>query len=129
MQRFSAYLPFALFIAFFLVALEAFMQSKPATKNKRIYQAVQPCNPYYFEKRLGGLAIRKKGDPDFKEKPSNMELYHQYERLEKAWAADAMKLHGDTLEVYDENGSLCARVTLQNDAEHTFVRDYYGVGE
>jgi hypothetical protein len=129
MARFSKYLPFAFFIGFFLVALAAFIESKPADKNTRIYKAVQPCNPYYFEKRLGGLAIRKKGDPDFKEKPSNMQLYHEYERLEKAWGSKAMKLHGDTLEVYDENGSLCTRITLQNDDERTFVRNYYGVSE
>jgi hypothetical protein len=129
MQKFSKYLPFALFVGFFLVALAAFMQSRPASKNARIYKAVQPCNPYYMQKRLGGLAIRKKGDPDFKEKPSNMQLYREYERLEKRWASQAMKLHGDTLEVYDENGTLCTRITLQNNAEYTFVRNYYGVRE
>ena len=127
MKRFSKYLPFALFAAFFFAALVAFLQSRPTPKNPRIYEAVKPCVPYYFQKRLGGLTIRSKTDPEFKLKPDSSELFHQFEALEKKWAKQAMKRHGDTLEVYDANGTVCARITLQNDDERRFVESYYGV--
>jgi len=123
----SKYLPFALFAAFFFAALVAFMQSRPTPKNARIYRTVKPCSPYYLKQRLGGLSIRSKTDPSFKLEPDNAELFHTLEALEKKWAKKAMKRHGDTLIVYDVNGTICAEITLQNDDERAFVNNYYGV--
>ena len=75
MTSFKKYLPVALVLGFILFGLDAFFQSKPSSKNKRIYKTVQKYSPYYLDKRFGGLQIMSKEDPEFKEKPNNMTLF------------------------------------------------------
>jgi len=127
MKKLSKYLLPALFIGFLIFGLAAFMQSKPSHKNARVYKAVQQYSPYYFDKRFGGLQIMSKEDPEFKEKPNNMTLFKEFERLEKAWGKTHLKLQNNQLIILDNNGSQQAVLPLQNQEELEFVHRYYGV--
>lgn len=95
MKSWRPYLPFALFLAFLSAALIAFFQSRPAPKNERVYQALKPYTPYYLDKRFGGLTIRSKTDESFKEKPTNMTLFKEFEHLERTWGKSHLKLFGE----------------------------------
>jgi hypothetical protein len=127
MKKLSKYLLPALFIGFLIFGLAAFMQSKPSHKNARVYKAVQQYSPYYLDKRFGGLQIMSKEDPEFKEKPNNMTLFKEFERLEKAWGKTHLKLQNNQLIILDDNGSQQAVLPLQNQEEIEFVHRYYGV--
>ncbi len=128
MNTFRKYLPFALFAGFLLFGLNAFMQSRPAPKNTRIYTEVQHFSPYFLDKRFGGLEIRSKTDPDFKEKPNNMTLFQEFERLEREWGKQHLKLQKNTLLILDDNGTVQKEVPLQNKAELDFIHRYYRIG-
>ncbi len=127
MKQRNLYLLLALFAAFLLFGLGAFMQSKPAKKNQRIYQAVQHYSPYYLDKRFGGLQIMSKEDPEFKEKPNNMTLFKEFERLERAWGQKHLQVEEGKLLIFDNNGTKQATIPLQNKEERTFIQHYYGV--
>ena len=64
--------------------LNAFLESKPSSKNARVYKTVQEYSPFYIDKRFGGLQIMSKEDSSFKEKPNNMTFFKEFERLEKS---------------------------------------------
>ena len=120
-------LPFALLIGFMLFGLSAFIQSKPSTKNDHVYKTVQKYSPYYMDKRFGGLTILNKEDPEFKEKPNNMTLFKEFERLEKTWAKTHLKLESNTLIILDNNGSVQATLPLQTKEELDFAQEFYGL--
>ena len=127
MQSLRKYLPFALFIAFFALAILAFMSSKPSPKNARVYKAVQQYSPYYFDKRFGGLQIMSKEDENFKEKPTNMTLFKEFERLERSWGKQHLKLDNNTLLILDNNGTTLSTLPLHTEKEIQFIYHYYGV--
>ena len=127
MQSIRKYLTLAFFVAFLGLALMAFMSSKPSDKNARVYKTVQQYSPYYLDKRLGGLTIKNKENKDFKEKPNNMTLFKEFERLEKEWAKTHLKLSLSTLIILDNNGTKISMLQLQTPEELSFVKDYYEV--
>ena len=127
MQSLRKYLPLALFVAFFGLAILAFMSSKPTAKNERIYKAVQKYSPYYLDKRLGGLTIKNREDKEFKEKPTNMTVFKEFERLERTWGKQHLKVENNTLIIRDNNGTTQASIPLQSDNELTFIHSYYEV--
>jgi hypothetical protein len=127
MQSLRKYLPFALFAAFFGLAILAFMSSKPSPKNARIYKAVQHYSPYYLDKRLGGLTIKNKEDEKFKEKPTNMTVFKEFERLERTWGKQHLKIEDNTLLILDNNGTTQSTLPLHTEKEVTFIHSYYGV--
>ena len=127
MQSLRKYLPFALFAAFFALAILAFMSSKPSPKNERIYKAVQQYSPYYLDRRLGGLTIKNKEDENFKEKPTNMTLFKEFERLERSWGKQHLKLDNNTLLILDNNGTTLSTLPLHTEKEVQFIYHYYGV--
>ena len=127
MSSFKKYLPIALLIGFMLFGLSAFIQSKPSTKNDHVYKTVQKYSPYYMDKRFGGLTILNKEDPEFKEKPNNMTLFKEFERLEKSWAKTHLKLESNTLIILDNNGSVQATLPLQTKEELDFAQEFYGL--
>ena len=127
MNSLRKYLPFALLLGFLAFGLSAFFQSRPSHKNARVYKTVQQYSPYYLDKRFGGLQIMNKEDPEFKEKPNNMTLFKEFERLEKKWGKKHMKLDGSTLYISDNNGTEVAKLSLQNKEEIDFVHSYYGL--
>jgi hypothetical protein len=121
------YLPIALLIGFILFGLDAFFQSKPSPKNERIYKTVQQYSPYYLDKRFGGLQIMSKEDPEFKEKPTNMTLFKEFERLEKVWGEKHLKIENNTLIILDNNGSQLSKLPLHSKEEMDFIHRYYGI--
>jgi len=127
MQKFNRFLLPALFLGFLIFGLAAFMESKPNPKNIRVYKTVQQYSPYYLDKRFGGLQIMSKEDPEFKEKPNNMTLFKEFERLEKAWGKTHLKLQNDQLIILDNNGTKQASLPLKSQEEIDFVHQYYGV--
>ena len=117
----------ALAAGFIFFGFSAYMQSQASPKNKRVYQAVHRFSPWYLEKRFGGLQIRSKTDKDFKEKPSNMEVFHRLDALEKQWAKTHLKLENGTLVIRDKNGTTLGTVPLKTDKEIQFVHQFYGL--
>ena len=105
MSSMKKFLPLAMIIAFILLGLDAFYQSKPTEKNTRIYKVVRTYSPYYLEKRFGGLQIRNKQDPNFKEKPTNATLFQEFARLEKAWGKNHLKIEDHILIIQDDKGA------------------------
>jgi len=127
MKSFNKYLPIALFIAFLLFGISAFIQSKPSSKNARIYKTVQKYSPYYLEKRFGGLEIRNKEKPDFKEKPNNATLFKTFEHLEREWGKRHLSIKKNQLVITDNNGSVQLSFPLQSKDEVEFLHRYYGI--
>lgn len=117
----------ALAAAFLFLGFQTYLQSRPEAKNRRIYQAVHACSPYYLEKRFGGLQIRSKTDEAFKEKPTNAEVFHRLDALEKRWAQQHLSRQGDALSIRDANGTVCKTLHLKTEAERRFVRTFYGL--
>ena len=127
MDSFRKYLPIALFLGFLLFGLDAFLQSKPSSKNARIYKTVQKYSPYYLNKRFGGLQIMSKEDPEFKEKPNNMTLFKEFERLEREWGQKHLKIQNNILVISDDNGTELSTLPLQTKKESNFTHRYYGI--
>ena len=127
MQSLRKYLPFAFFAAFFALSILAFMSGKPSEKNARVYKAVQQYSPYYLDKRLGGLTIKSKEDKEFKEKPTNLTLFKEFERLEKLWAKTHLKRSNNTLIISDNNGTQLSTLELLKPEELLFVEQYYEI--
>ncbi|AKF25645.1 hypothetical protein YH65_09825 [Sulfurovum lithotrophicum] len=127
MQNMRKYLLPAFFLAFLLIGINALIESKPSPKNTRVYKTVQQFSPYALEKRFGGLQIINKEDPKFKEKPNNMTIFKEFERLEKEWGKKHLKLKNDTLVILDNNGTTVHTLPLQSKEETTFIHHYYGI--
>jgi hypothetical protein len=127
MNSFKKYLPIALVLGFLIFGLDAFMQSKPSNKNKRVYQTVQKYSPYYLDKRFGGLTIMNKEDPEFKEKPNNMTLFKEFEKLEKVWGKKHLSVKNNQLIIVDNNGTQLSSLPLQTKEEIDFIHQYYGI--
>ena len=127
MASFKKYLPIAFALGFLPFGLDAFFQARPEPKNERVYKAVQKYSPYYLDKRFGGLEILNKEDEEFKEKPTNSTFFKEFQRLEKKWGEEHMKLEGNTLVIADNNGTEVAKLSLQNKEELDFVHSYYGL--
>ena len=127
MNSFKKYLPIALVLGFLIFGLDAFMQSKPSNKNKRVYQTVQKYSPYYLDKRFGGLTIMNREDPEFKEKPNNMTLFKEFEKLEKVWGKKHLSVKNNQLIIVDNNGTQLSSLPLQTKEEIDFIHQYYGI--
>ena len=127
MDKIGKYLPFALFLGFLLFGLNAFLESKPSSKNERVYKTVKEYSPFYVDKRFGGLQIVSKEDSSFKEKPDNMTFFKEFERLEKEWGKKHLKLENNTLLILDNNGKTKSTLPLNSRDEIEFVHHYYGV--
>ena len=127
MKKLNQYLPFALFIAFFGLSILAYINSKPVSKNPRIYKIVKEYSPYYIEKTLGGLRIKSKVDKEFKEEPSNMEFFKRLEYLERSWAQNHLFIKDGKLFIVDDNKTTLKSVELKNKKEYNFLQQYYGI--
>ena len=127
MDKLRKYLLPALFLAFFVFGLNAFLESKPSSKNERVYKAVKEYSPFYIEKRFGGLEIMSKEDSSFKEKPNNMDFFKEFERLEREWGKRHLKLDNNTLLILDNSGKTKSTLTLNGRDEIDFVHNYYGI--
>jgi len=120
------YLVIALSLGFALIAVNAFLGSKPSEKAP-IYNSIKPYSPYYLDKRFGGLQIMSKLDPQFKEKPDNMEVFHRLEFLEREWGKQHLKIENNQLIILDNNNSILATVPISTKEDRTFIHKFYGI--
>ncbi|MDQ1325913.1 MAG: hypothetical protein QG564_1037 [Campylobacterota bacterium] len=127
MSNFKNYLFALLAIGFIAIAVSAYLESQPEQKNKRIYEEIKKYSPYYIDKRFGGLQILSKTDKDFKEKPSNMEIFRQLDALEKRWGKSHLRIENSKLHILDDNNTGIATIPLQNQEEFHFIQQFYGV--
>lgn len=127
MSNFKSYLFAFLAIGFIAIAISAYFESQPEQKNKRIYKEIKKYSPYYIDKRFGGLQILSKTDKDFKEKPSNMEIFRQLDALEKKWGKSHLKIENSQLHILDDKNVSIAAILLQNQEELRFIQQFYGI--
>jgi len=127
MNTLKKYLPMALMLGFLALGISAFMQSKPSTKNERVYTTVKKYSPYYTDQRIGGIQIMSKEDADFKEKPDNMDLFKRLDELEREWAKTHLKFENNVLIILDNNGTQQATLPLNTQEEINFTHTFYGI--
>ncbi len=121
----SRYLPLALMLAFFLLSFSAYVNSKAESKSE-IYLKIKEYSPYYFEKSLSGLVIKSKSDKNFKEKPSNMQVFHRMDRLQKEWGKKHLKIENSNLVIYDHDKVL-KTINLKDKKDLDFLHRFYGI--
>ncbi len=121
------YIFWALGATFIFLGFSAYIQSLPEHKSKRIYTEIRKYSPYYLQKRFGGLEILSKEDKEFKEKPSNMEVFHKLDDLERAWGKNHIKLSSSHIIIVDTNGTTKATITVKNKDEMNFIHQFYGI--
>ena len=126
MGKYSRYLGIALGLGFFLLALTAFLNSQPESRNKRVYHLLKPYIPYKIEKKMSGLRIRdiRTGE---KIEPSNTDFYHVLDNLEKDWGEKHLRLEGTTLYVLDDQNKTLTTIQLQNDKELAYIHNFFGI--
>ena len=127
MNSIKKYLPLALMLGFLALGISAFIESKPSHKNERVYTTVKQYSPYYTAQRFGGIQIMSKEDPEFIEKPDNMELFKRLDELEKAWAQKHLKVENNVLIILDNNGTQQATLPLKTQEEISFTHTFYGI--
>jgi len=116
----------ALAIALTFMMVMAFQQAKPTPKAP-IYKEVQKYSPYYLDKRFGGLQIMSKTDEKFKEKPTNMEVFHRLEYLEKEWAKTHLKIVENQVLISDKNGTEVVKLPIKTKEDSSFLHSFYGI--
>lgn len=121
------YLIWALAAGFLILGGTAYFKSMPSSKNKRVYQEIKKYSPYYLDKRVTGLDIKSKENPEFKESPDSTELFHRLDALEKEWGGKHLKLQNSQLAILDDNGTIQTTIPLQNQDELDFVHRFYGI--
>ena len=114
-----------LVVIFFVVGFIGFKDSLPENKNERVYSILQEYLPYKIEKRTGGLAIVYK-DGREKDKPSNAEIFHIADQIDKDWGKDNLKLEGNILIVLNKDKQELKRVDL-NSQELAWVKGFFGI--
>jgi len=120
------YLVVALGLVFVMLAVEALIEAKPASKAP-IYANIKKFSPYYIEKRFGGLQILSRVDSNFKEKPNNMDIFHRFESLERAWGQKHLRLVDSGLQIIESNGTVVKLIPLSNSEDIQFLHSYYGI--
>jgi hypothetical protein len=120
------YLVIALGLAFAMLAVDALIQAKPTSKAP-IYDTIKEFSPYYIEKRFGGLQIMSHVNPEFKEKPNNMDVFHRFESLEKTWGKKYLKIDKQTLLIQDKSGKVIKKLPLKGSEDTLFIHSYYGI--
>jgi len=113
-------------IALTFMVIMAFQQAKPTPKAP-IYKEVKKYSPYYLDKRFAGLQIMSKTDEKFKEKPTNMEVFHRLEYLEKEWAKTHLKLVENQVIISDNNGTEVIKLPIKTKEDSNFIHSFYGL--
>ena len=114
-----------LVVLFFIVGFIGFKGALPENKNERVYGILKEYLPYTIEKRTGGLAIVYK-DGREKEKPSNAEIFHITDKLEKEWGKEHLKLENNVLIILDKDKKELRKLEL-NAEEITWIRNFFGI--
>ncbi len=126
MKKYSKYLGIALGLGFLMLAFVAFIKSQPQSRDKEVYQQLKQYIPYKIEKKIGGLRIRNT-KTDEKIEPSNMEVYHVLDNLEKDWGEKHLKRDGDTLTILNDKNQTIGTITLQNDHQRAYIHNFFGL--
>jgi len=121
------YIFWALGAGFIFLGFSAYLQSIPEHKSERIYNEIKKYSPYYVDKRFGGLRILSREDKEFKEKPTNMEVFHRLDELEKTWGKRHMKLSGSNIIISDDNSTTKATIAIEGKDEMDFIHQFYGI--
>lgn len=114
-----------LIVIFFIVGFIGFKGALPENKNHRVYTILQEYFPYTLEKRTGGLAIIYK-DGREKEKPSNAEIFHITDKLEKEWGKEHLKLENNVLIILDKDKKESRKLEL-NAEEIAWIKNFFGI--
>ncbi len=120
------YLFMAIGLGLIFMSIIAFQEGKPSPKSP-IYKEVKKYSPYYLDKRFGGLQIMNREDKNFKEKPTNIEVFHRLEYLEKAWGKEHLKIKEHQLTVLDNNRTDLTTIPINNEQDAQFIHSYYGI--
>lgn len=115
----------AFIVIVFIVGFIGFKDSLPQNKNDRVYTILQEYLPYTLEKRLGGFSIVYKDGRD-KEKPSNADLFHITDKLDKDWGKEYLKLENSILVVLDKDKKELRKIELSQD-ELIWVKEFFGI--
>jgi hypothetical protein len=121
------YLFWALGAGFIFLGFTAYLESIPEEKSSRIYGEIKKYSPYYIDKRFGGLQIMSKDDKEFKEKPTNIQVFHRLDELEKGWGREHIKLSNSSISIVDENGTTIANIAIESEEEIAFIHKFYGI--
>jgi hypothetical protein len=120
------YLILALIAGFTFVTFVAYQKARPIPKAP-IYTKIVAHSPYYREKRFGGFQIRSRIDEEFKEKPTNMEIFHRMEQLHQDWAKTHIKLVDNQIIISDNNGTELEKLPLLTQEDSKFIHDFFGL--
>ena len=120
------YLIFALIAGFTFVTLVAYKEARPIPKAP-IYKEIKNYSPYYREKRFGGFQIKSKVDANFKEKPTNMKIFHRMDELDKEWAKTHLKIVDNHVIISDENGTELSKISIETKEDADFVHSFFGI--
>ena len=115
---------FAFVGVFVLFAIFTLKDAMPEKKEVRIYKLIQKHIPYYLEKRLSGLSIVNKTNGK-KEEPSAAVVMKRFDELQKEWGERHLKVDGNRIVVYDDNGVVVDNIELKNEKEKRFVYEFY----
>ena len=112
--------------AFLVVGISTMQRSMPATKERRIYDAIKVYMPYKLEKKVGGLAIidTRTGD---KEKPSAAEIMLRLDELEGKWGKKHLKVVDNDVYVLGENNQTVVKIFIETQKERDFLKSFFGI--
>jgi hypothetical protein len=127
MKSSQKYLIVALMGVSVFLSVSAYIQSQPEEKNNAMYIKIHHYSPYYLDKRFGGLQILSKIDKNFKEQPSNIEVFHRLDALEKKWGKEHLTMDATHLSISDETNTTVATVLIKTHEERHFVHQFYGI--
>lgn len=117
---------FGVFTVAILMGVLSMQRAMPDAKEARIYKEIQVYSPYVMEKRIGGLEILDKRDGK-KEKPSNAEVFHRMDELEKEWGKTHLQIEGSELNVLGDNNQSVTKIFIETDKEKAFIKSFYGL--
>ena len=112
--------------AFLVVGISTMQRSMPATKERRIYDAIKVYMPYKLEKKVGGLAIIDSRTGD-KEKPGAAEVMLRLDELEGKWGKKHLKVVDNDVHVLGENNQTIVKIFIETQEERDFLKSFFGI--
>ena len=116
---------FTLLAGFLTMGVLSMKRAMPEPKEERIYKAIKVYSPYSLEKRMGGLAILNKLT-DEKEKPSNAEILHRLDELDKEWAKEHLSIEGNDVVITTEEDET-VKILIETPKERAFIKSFFGI--
>ncbi len=119
-------LPIALALAMLFFFYTAYQEAKPQTRDQRVYAELKEFIPYRLKKRFTGLSITSTKN-DKEEKPPSSQVMHRFDQLEQQWGKSHLLLDGNTLTVLDDDNKTVKTITLQNESEMVYIKNFFGL--